>query len=89
MNNRTIPTRKVKSIEQEGDFCFSEDFDYIYVWLPGCTGPDAIRIERGPDTGRQRVWGWDGDEEKPTLTPSIDYPDVGHGYLTGGILRSC
>lgn len=43
------------------------------------------------------VWGWDGNTEKPTLTPSINCiaekdgkPTGGcgwHGHITGGVMR--
>lgn len=43
------------------------------------------------------VWGWDGNTEKPTLTPSIDCiaekdgkPTGGcgwHGHITAGVMR--
>jgi len=39
----------------------------------------------------EHAWGWNGDLEKPTTTPSIRF--VGgcnwHGYLTDGIFTSC
>lgn len=91
MNTETIPTRRVESgkIEKPGDFCFSEDRDYIYIWIPGMSGPDAIRIETGPDQGNPRVWSWDGNEKTPTLSPSIHAPGEWHGYLRAGILESC
>lgn len=90
MNTQSIDTRRVPfgSMAQPGDYCFDEERETLYVWLPGCGGPDALKIQRGAPGG-ERVWGWNGDEEKPTLTPSIH--DVGrwHGYLTAGRLVSC
>lgn len=90
MNFESIDTRKVEpgGMERPGDFCFAEDFEYLYIWIPGVSGPDAIRIQRG-SPGGDRVWGWDGDTERPTLTPSIHTPGYWHGYLTSGKLKSC
>lgn len=90
MNTQSIETRKVKpgEMERPGDFCFSEEMDYLYIWIPGVSGPDAIRIQRGSQGG-DRVWGWDGDTERPTLTPSIHTPGYWHGYLRSGRLESC
>lgn len=90
MNTESIDTRKVEPghMEQPGDFCFDEEFEYLYLWIPGVSGPDAIRIQRG-EPGGPRVWGWDGDTEKPTLTPSILTPGTWHGYLKAGRLVSC
>lgn len=52
------------------------------------TGPDALPIVRGPAPDKERVWGWDGNEE-PTITPSILDQGHWHGYLTAGFFRSC
>lgn len=91
MNTESIDTRKVMpgAMERPGDFCFSEDCSYLYLWLPGVSGPDAIRVHRGEDPGRERVWGWDGNEDAPTITPSIHFPGYWHGYLRYGRLESC
>ena len=53
----------------------------------------SFRSERRP------VWNWDGNREKPTLTPSINIlqldqagKQIGehwHGFLTDGEFRSC
>jgi hypothetical protein len=90
MNTESITTRKVESggMERPGDFSFDEDFSHLYVWLPGMPGPDAIPIQRG-EQGGYRVWGWDGNTEAPTLTPSISVPGYWHGYLRAGKLESC
>ena len=91
MNKESINTRKVGfgKMERPGDFCFADDLSYIYLWLPGMSGPDAIRIHNGPDPGRDRHWGWDGNQDTPTLTPSIHAPGEWHGYLRAGRLESC
>lgn len=91
MNTQSIDTRKVKpgKMERPGDFCFSEERDYLYIWIPGVSGPDALRIRKGPDSGEHRVWSWDGDEERPTLSPSIHTPGYWHGFLRAGRLVSC
>lgn len=91
MNTDTINTRKVESgkIERPGDFCFADDFSYLYIWLPGDTGAEAIRITRGfYSTPEPRLWGWNENEEMPTLQPSLLTPNW-HGYLKNGILESC
>jgi hypothetical protein len=90
MNTDSMDTRKVKpgGMERPGDFCFSDDFETLYIWIPGVTGPDAISIQKGRPGG-PRIWGWDGDTEKPTLEPSILTPGTWHGYLKAGRLVSC
>ena len=88
MNTDSIDCRKVEEIEKVGDFGFDELKKCLYVWLPGTTGPTAIPIRtQGPFP--ERVWQWDGNEEKPTLTPSILFNGSWHGWLRNGRLCSC
>lgn len=61
---------------------------FIYICLPGTKRMCAIEVKRGAPGGH-RVWGWDGNEDSPTLTPSIHAVGNWHGYLTAGILKSC
>lgn len=72
---------------QPGDFSWNEDFTVIYVCLPCDKHMDAIHVQRG-GPGGSRVWGWDGNKDKPTLTPSIHYLGHWHGYLNAGRLQS-
>jgi hypothetical protein len=90
MNTESIDCRKVEfgEMEKPGDFTFDAEFKHIYVWLPGASGPDCQQIQRGAPGG-SRVWGWDGNEDKPTLTPSILAPGQWHGWLRSGRLVSC
>lgn len=45
---------------------------------------DFVRI---PVTGTQEPkWDWDGNRDKPTLTPSINVIGRWHGWLRGGEL---
>jgi|GEM_PF-6067352 len=90
MNTESIATKRVDrgKVEKPGDFCFDEDFSHIYIILPGVQHPDAIPIQKG-SSGTPRVWGWDGNEESPTLTPSISLKSQWHGYLRAGRLESC
>lgn len=50
----------------------------------GCVGAVTVRAGYG------KAWQWNGDEVRPTLTPSIlkTSPCRWHGYLTDGIFRS-
>ena len=90
MNFDSIDCRNVGfgEMERQGDFCFDCDCDCIYVWLPGLSGPDCIQVSRTP-TEKSRVWYWDGNEEKPTLNPSINSVGEWHGYMKNGRLISC
>lgn len=75
-------------MKQPGDFCFDEDLTHLYIILPGTRHPDALKIRKGPPGG-ERVWGWNGNTEAPTLEPSIHSPSEWHGYLRAGRLESC
>lgn len=95
-----VPLKEGHEKLQPGDFAW--DFDalecggerakethYIYLSLPGDAGGwCAIEVKRG-GPGGDRVWGWDGNEDKPTLTPSIHAPGQWHGHLVNGRLVSC
>lgn len=101
MNTQSIDCRKVEygrpggTPDQPGDFCWSpkgEDSDgrrYLYLCLPGDTSMSAMRCFHGPDRGIAREWSWDGNEDQPTLKPSINWEGHWHGYLTAGRLVSC
>lgn len=39
----------------------------LVFWCPGCDMPH--RIQHGAGTGPR--WGWNGDAERPTFTPSV------------------
>ena len=83
-----------------GHFIWGKERDgirYLYIRLPGESGPDAIRCRRRgaprspkpSDRSNGAEWEWDGDEDKPTLTPSIHAPGIWHGFLIAGRLKSC
>lgn len=82
-----------------GDFCWDFDFPelggkredlthFLYLHLPGEQHLGCIQVKRGP-AGGDRVWGWDGNEERPTITPSIWHKGVWHGHLQNGRFNSC
>lgn len=57
----------------------------FHFWCPGCEEYHSIRIE-GPT-----FWGFDGNDEKPTVSPSILVTGHDgrrcHSYLTNGVLN--
>lgn len=95
MNTESVTCRKVsdyEAMERPGDFYFApvqgiEWETALHINLPGgafiCIG-----VKRG-GPGGPRVWGWDGNEEQPTLEPSINCVDRWHGFLRAGRLESC
>lgn len=57
-----------------------------FVCPCGCGDICAISIKPVVETG----WDWNGDLEKPTVTPSIKINSGHwHGYLTAGVFKVC
>jgi Family of unknown function (DUF6527) len=105
MNTESVILNRVKvplesgQKTKPGDFAWDFDAEacggdrskpthYIYVHLPGESSWSAIKVQQGAPGGN-RVWGWNGNEDKPTLTPSIHAVGIWHGFLTNGELKSC
>lgn len=102
MNTDSVDCVRLSSLDQAhvpGSFCWDFDFPslggnrtdevhFLYVMLPGEQHRGCIQVKRGAPGGN-RVWGWDGNEDRPTITPSIHHVGVWHGYLTAGRLVSC
>ena len=42
-----------------------------------------------PGQEQHPSWEWDGNLEKPTLTPSVHLPGRWHGWFTAGRMISC
>lgn len=70
----------------EGEFYFTEDFTMLVCFVPR-VGIADIPLNT-PDG-----WQWDGNIEKPTLTPSLNSKlsdeKRWHGHLTAGVWVEC
>lgn len=58
-------------------------------WPDGCMA--CLPINMPPEAkraGRGASWGWDGNEEKPTLTPSVHHVGHWHGWVRAGRMAS-
>jgi hypothetical protein len=80
------------SLEQDGDWYIKpNEFEggllYLHCQLPGANFC-AIPIQRGPHSSPE-PWGWDGNEDAPTITPSINLVGYWHGFFEKGYFRSC
>lgn len=42
-----------------------------------------------PGQEKHPSWQWDGNEDKPTLHPSVHLPGRWHGWFTAGRMVSC
>ena len=82
-----------------GAFFFSEteDGDQRYLSLVvvipdhGENHAELASLPLRPATPRngRASWEWDGNRERPTLSPSLHRPGVWHGYIRAGRLESC
>lgn len=64
----------------------------IIIIPPGGAIPPRTPDRNG--TLRPAVWQWDGNRERPTLSPSIRHGDASddyywHGYAKAGVLEGC
>ncbi|RDS92593.1 DUF6527 family protein [Pseudomonas fluorescens] len=64
--------------------------DRLYFSCPGCDIAHGVSHGNGPGPR----WGWNGNVEAPTFTPSIlvrynwsDGPRVCHSFVTGGRIQ--
>jgi hypothetical protein len=57
----------------------------IYGCPCGCGHTGALAFRPAPSPS----WHWDGNRDKPTLTPSVHHVGHWHGYLTAGVWVSC
>lgn len=100
MEVKATRVSSIDDLKNPGDFLFTVDKqDRICGMIEKC--PCGCGLEGGISfvgptygqrgEGQRPLWDWNGDEDKPTLTPSIQRT-AGcrwHGYLTDGVFRSC
>lgn len=68
-----------------GAFFFASDKRTVFAILPNTTIVHSINLGSSPD---RPIWKWNGDEENPTLIPSLLLPEW-HGFLTNGQFVTC
>lgn len=71
-----------------GELVMVDGWRILYIVLPGFTQPDAINVKKGEYVKDMGGWGWDGNEDKPTLSPSLHWENHWHGMLKAGRLES-
>ena len=87
-------------LKSPGDFFWLRDgaggITDIVIRIPGDEGGTIAPIPVNHGQATQNRWGWDGNEEKPTLQPSIwrnqglpSHRNEWHGHLQAGRLVSC
>jgi hypothetical protein len=91
MNNRSAKGVRRFSLDEmfdkgaEGDFFIDDVKSMIWIHIPGS---GLIRIPYGGATAETK-WQWDGNEDAPTITPSINVIGQWHGWMRNGELISC
>lgn len=61
-------------------------FGLAFMCPCGCGAESYLPLQPSSEDG----WTWDGNMEKPTLTPSVLQRGCGwHGYLTAGVWKTC
>jgi len=83
-------------MKNPGDFIYTHNqagqiCGLIEMCPCGCGKHGGVNFRIDGDTRKPPLWDWNGNEESPTLTPSI--LRLGgckwHGFLTDGIFKSC
>lgn len=93
MKQAPVPMRRVEEVDFDrpipGTFKFGESMGgrhryLIFVCVYAC-------IHSIPVLGHPKSWQWDGNEESPTVKPSIrDLSSCRwHGFITKGVLETC
>lgn len=91
----TTQCRLVEQPHAIGEFCWVRSGDGqvtgIDIILPGGSrgfGRRVIHMVTRTKPSQHPFWYWDGNEEKPTLEPSLDWAGPGpwHGSLINGAL---
>ncbi len=89
-----VAARRVESVgdlEKPGDFYWTGMSDgkigrMMFTCPCGCGDICGVTLKPAVEAG----WEWNGDLDKPTLTPSIAINrGHWHGYLTAGVFKSC
>lgn len=54
---------------------------------PGCECGHRFLVRPNPQYADKPVWRWNGSEDSPTLTPSLNYVGVCHSFVTDGKIQ--
>lgn len=93
---KAVRVHKWDDLKEPGNFMFTaaqsiDGHAGMIICCPcGCRGLGATAFRNNTKTAAPK-WDWDGNEESPTLTPSIQRTSEcrWHGYLTAGVFKPC
>lgn len=72
-----------------GAFSFSQCRERILLLMPDKDGNPQLASLAIVKTEGKPNWAWDGNEDAPTLSPSIHNIGHWHGFLRNGRFESC
>lgn len=95
MEVKAVRVYSFEELKEPGQFMYTGSTEGDGHWgmlmcCPcGCGVVSGVQFRHPANKGPQ--WDWDGNEESPTLTPSILKRGacVWHGYLTAGVFKEC
>lgn len=96
MSRELQPGKRVEGYSQAsepGDFWWTGNppMRLTFKCPCGCGANLGVAVAADPADrgGNHPIWQWNGDLEKPTVTPSIQYLDGcrWHGFLTDGVFK--
>ena len=94
MNNQSVRGTRRETLEElrdstrsgVGDWWIDRDGHNIYLRIPGDDSPTRWPFKESLPNGA--CWKWDGNRDKPTITPSLHLVGVWHGWMKNGELIS-
>lgn len=96
MHTNTVPAVKVDSMMDSnngGEYKFASNQSGERVGLthrcPGCKTIATLFFGVSDVPNGIHRWQHDGNDDLPTLTPSIHHQGCWHGWLTKGVFKSC
>jgi len=71
-----------------GAFCFDSREWHLLAMMPDKNGTPTLCSFNIGDAKADPYWYWNGDRDKPTLSPSLHWPGHWHGWLRNGRFES-
>lgn len=74
--------------------------DSVYFYCPACKSYHSARVRMPAEPTQEEIddqthnryglWTWNGNEEFPTINPSVLYPSIGcHFFIRDGKIQYC
>ncbi len=83
-------------LAEVGDYAFRDvenEVEKQLYFIALCPTGDhfCIPIRKEGEPGAAKCWVWNGNRERPTITPSIflNPPTGWHGWVTDGVMKTC